>query len=275
MLPEISRSIIKDFDASMTQLLLGSASAVVHEAPPNVLTISGEDATGLETIPDSTDVVYIRRPTTIRSSLTRLDRPLYIVTSGLTVIAPESRLRGLVAVVSAGEILLQKGATIDNAILYSQKSAHVSSFSRAIGQIIAPAVTLDSGAVMMYPSLVASTTSLTGSSLGQGIALSGTASVEGFLGLISSGGPLKDDDIVSIGPTGSVVGTAISESRFTLDGTVTGTVIAKDFYFYLAPTIYVGWLRSGVLNRSLLPPGYLLPPILAGSVKLDVMRWLQ
>jgi hypothetical protein len=59
-----------------------------------------------------------------------------------------------------------------------------------------------------------------------------------------------------------------------LDGRVIGTVMTKDFFFYQAPTKYSGWLRTGSINRKILPQGFLMPVGFSSNPQLDVLEWL-
>jgi hypothetical protein len=51
-------------------------------------------------------------------------------------------------------------------------------------------------------------------------------------------------------------------------------VMTNDFYFYEQPTQYYGWLRSGRIDRSALPAGFLVPPGFSEKVHLEVLDWL-
>jgi hypothetical protein len=108
----------------------------------------------------------------------------------------------------------------------------------------------------------------------QSISIGAAASVEGFIALAVPDVGHQNQPTLVIPSSVRVVGCVLSTGRSTLDGTVIGTVLTRDFEFYEAPTQYLGWLRSGRIDRTALPPSFLLPPGLSGTIHLDVLDWL-
>ncbi len=85
---------------------------------------------------------------------------------------------------------------------------------------------------------------------------------------------MTDDDGIVLENGASITGAVYCGEKMTLDGTVVGTVITNDFYFYQSPTRYYGWLRSGTIDRRALPKGYMMPIGLSSDKQLAVIDWL-
>jgi hypothetical protein len=111
-------------------------------------------------------------------------------------------------------------------------------------------------------------------SVSQGIVIKEQARVEGFVGMIMKGNIIHPEPVVVVSSGATVTGAIYSDGKITLDGTVLGSVLTHDFYFYEAPTTYLGWLRGGIIDRVNLPKGFLAPIGFCSTFHLDVLDWL-
>jgi hypothetical protein len=179
----------------------------------------------------------------------------------------------LVCVYSTKDLRVAAAAITEHAILISGERTELEPGSQTLGQIIAPVVEVDSGAVAAYPSAVVSIPD-GGGVVVQRIRIHGGARVEGFVGLAgNTGAPLRDE-VIEIDRGATVIGATCSDNRTTLEGTVIGSVLTRDFYFYETPTQFVGWIRNGVVDRGSLPSCFLLPMMFSGTSRLGVLDWL-
>lgn len=227
---------------------------------------------GRGSIMENTEFIFIDGDVSISDSLTRREIPLYIAVRGRVCIKNDSRLRGLVGVISTEATLIESKARIDRSIIFSQRSIQLESNGAVSGQLIAPSVLLDPGSQASYPSLILSVPSSVTDK--QTITLLDNSKVEGFVALLSASDDPEQQHIINLTPAATVVGAIYTNAQITLDGTVIGTVLTKDFRFYVAPTTYLGWLRSGRIDRTTLPSGFFVPPGFADELKLDVLEWL-
>ena len=175
---------------------------------------------------------------------------------------------------SSNKIIVEKGASIDHALLFSDISIDLKEGVAVSAQLIAPSITMNTGAIARYPSVLLSMHVALTDTTKQHITLSGNARAEGIVALVAGSDLTPAENLIKLGPQATVVGTVYSNTRVQLDGTVVGTVLTKDFYFYEAPTTYLGWLRSGAIDRTKLPSGFLVPPGFDHTLRLDVLEWL-
>ncbi|MGD0339098.1 MAG: hypothetical protein ABSB78_09940 [Bacteroidota bacterium] len=273
-LPEIDESQRKIFFSFYENMLSGTRKS--NDAQTSVVR-PAIDAAGtfiLESVSDSVDYVLLSGNISLEGQLIRRLRPLYIIIDGNGTLRRNTSVQGLIAMAASGEITVERGAVMDDCVIISQKSIRLMQSATVSGQCISPSIIIDSGAVMRYPSLMMSIPAKMSAGKGREIVLRGDAKVEGSIILLSSVNAPSNEDIITINHNSIVTGFVRSDNLMTLDGNVSGMVHAKDFYFYRSPTKYFGWLRSGKIDRTELPPGYLLPPFLMSKPQYEVLEWL-
>ncbi len=243
---------------------------------PRGLTFSSTEAIHIRSgaIPDSLDYLFVQGDVSIEGNVSRRYPPLYIVVDGTITLQKDSQLRGVIALIASKEIEIKQGAWTDQAILFSRKSVELQEQASVSAQLIASLIRLNEGSVARYPSVLLSLAPDSSLTAKQEILIKNQASVEGFVGCMSAGNTGHDKRLVILEPAATITGAVYSNHNITLDGTVIGTVITNDFYFYEAPTTYLGWLRSGNIDRTKLPSGFLVPPGFSHEIKLDVLEWL-
>ena len=224
-------------------------------------------------IADSTEYVFVRGDLRVSQSIHR-DRPLRVVVTGNVRISSSARITGLIHLIASGPITVEDSVATEQVVLSSQESVSLEDSVSFSGQIIAPLITVSDGAMCTYPTVLLSTREMGGSTATRGIHLGGNTTVEGTVIMIPQDRARVDEQLIVIEPSATVVGTVYTTGAMTLDGTVIGTVITNDFYFYEAPTQYFGWLRSGRINREELPRSFLVPPGFQSQMKLQVLDWL-
>lgn len=229
----------------------------------------------LENISDTIENIAFDHNLTIISKVARREIPLTIVVNGSVDITGTASIAGLVRIVAGGPVIVRNGATITHGILFSDDSFSVESGANISAQIIAPSIIIDSGAVLHYPSVLASCAHDSMSGQTQKIILRRHARVEGIICFLTRNAEtMQSMPRVTMEENAEIIGALYSEGKVTMDGAVFGSVLAKDFCFYISPTFYVGWLRKGAIDRSKLPQGYAIPMGFSGRLELKVLDWL-
>ncbi|MBI1806234.1 MAG: hypothetical protein HYR76_04180 [Ignavibacteria bacterium] len=242
---------------------------------PTVVRLSAKDHLTLSTtISDSTKHVFVNGDVVINDSITRREIPLYIAVSGKVTLRKNSQIHGLIAIISSSDIIVEPDAGVDQALLCSRRSILLQEGTRISAQMIAPSIVVHKRSAVQYSSLLLSTLMDPLDTLKQDITLEDGVTVEGFVAMSSVHLDPRSEPLITVRPNASVTGAIYSTTKVSLDGSVIGTVMTKDFYFYEEPTMYLGWLRSAMINRSKLPEGFFVPPGLSDEVNLDVLDWL-
>ncbi|MEP0822951.1 MAG: hypothetical protein HRF44_08875 [Ignavibacterium sp.] len=263
VLPEYMRDLVSNqlsmFDGFLSRKGLPEFASVVV-------------STGILNVDEVDDAVQMIISTghLVVSGSTHRTSPLYIVSEGKVSLERASGLQGLIAVCSKADITVAQDCTFENIILYSRDSITVEPNATGSGQLIAPIVNVSKSTKLHYPSFVLSIPSK--ESVTQRISLSDT--LEGLVIMMTDISASPEDQLTVIESDAVVVGALFSEGSVTLDGRMIGTAAVKDFYFYEAPTQYVGWMRKGAIERDRLPGGFMVPPGMGGTGRLGVLEWM-
>jgi hypothetical protein len=231
-----------------------------------------DDPSGLGTIADSVVVVRVPPGSIIRAKIVRRREPLYVLSEGELTIASEAQLSGLVAFMSARDITVRKGSQLEHSILWARRAISVEAGADVTVQCIAPEIVIGDGASLRYPSVIGSySTDPTVSP--KGVRLGTDCRVEGSI-VVVSGTSAEEPRAQASVPNGAVViGAIVNDLATDLRGRIVGTLITRDFFFYEAPTTYLGWLRGGQIDRRSLPQGFLLPMMVSDHSGLQVLDW--
>lgn len=276
----VSGIVIREVSPSIPQLVIERAQeeiAVCWSLLNSAVTATASTVSNrtlqLDLIPDSLERVMVSGNAVLAGTIVRRDRPLRLAVNGEVTLDASASVRGLVCLYASKGLIVSGRSVTEHAILISGKRIELEPGSQALGQIISPVVDIDSGASAKYPSIVLSIPMGPAGEL-QRISIRSGARVEGFVALSTGGGPPIQENTIEIDRGATVIGATLSDSRTTLDGTVVGSVLTKEFYFYEAPTQYLGWIRSGVIDRQNLPPSFLVPMVFSGATRSEVLDWL-
>lgn len=274
LLPAVDRQLLETTFAPFLSFLRGGISS----EPSTPFPLRSADCTqnASAAIPDSVESVDLNGNTPFGMNLIRRESPLTVRVQGTLTIKANANIEGAVAFYVSGGVRIERGARIDNAVVMSGDLIIVENGVTMRGQMIAPLIKAGTHCTFSYPSILCSYP-LPGRSA-QRVELAAGSRCEGMVILFSeanSGAPLQPGPggLVTLHRDAAIVGALYSERPVTLDGTVTGSAVVSDFYFYQAPTSYYGWLRSARIDRRSLPEGFAVPETLGGG-KGEVMLWL-
>jgi hypothetical protein len=225
------------------------------------------------TLTEQTRYVIVDGNLLIKGKIVRRTLPLSIIVKGNIEFQQDASILGLIAIYSTKSINIPSKVSIESAILFSQTSIDLKENARISAQLFAPSIEVASLAMLSYPAMILSFPSKDPKTIKQEILLANGSYIEGTVAMLA-GSSEEDKSVINIQSGSKVVGAVVSEGYLTLDGSVLGTVITKDFYFYEDPTTYLGWIRTGRIERAALSPAFLIPSGFAESDRLDVLDWL-
>lgn len=228
--------------------------------------------TELHALTDSVETAFMQGKVHIGQRLIRRKHPLEVYVEGDLSLGGGAVLEGLVAFYVTGSAIVSCGSRCENVVLMCGGPVEIDSGAVMRGQVIAPSITVGPDARLLYPSILCSREA-SGARSARKIDLLRRSRTEGMVILLRSRGGNAAMDIVKVNPEATVFGAIHAEGAVTLDGTVEGTALLEDLFFYHAPTSYHGWIRSGRIDRGALPGGFAVPPALNGG-RGEVMLWL-
>lgn len=226
----------------------------------------------LRQINDAIVYVFCSGPLTLMDTIMRRVPPLYIVAHGAVSFRPDVFMSGPISICSTDSIVVPPSVSITNSILTSEKSILFQSEGSL--QLFSPIIHLSSSAVARYPSAVASVCFADTPGTIQNIQFDDGSKIEGTVIMHRAASTSMDKAVVSLAPGATVVGGIYTDAYLTLDGTVDGYVRAFDLYFYDSPTTYLGWMRQGLIDRTLLPNGFLKPIGISKEETSKVLSWM-
>jgi hypothetical protein len=273
--PEIG---IQDFDLTnqydyYDALLMGTIPHGVEQASIQYFQSGSQIHISSGIIKPETKYVVIKGNAIIDNALIRREDPLYIVIDGELTFGTDVRIDGVVCIASSQSMRIHRTAHIDGSILYSRKEVIVEPDAIHSAQIIAPSIQIETGAKMLYPSALISYIKKDNNAQQKGITIKNNTKVEGTI-IVSAEESTNSSVFLNIESAAKISGFIISNNPITLDGSVDGGVLTKDFYFYESPTTYLGWLRSARIDRDALPKSALMTVGIDSLSQLQVLDWL-
>lgn len=146
-------------------------------------------------------------------------------------------------------------------LFYTPGSIWIEGNGNLSGQLLAgDTVTITGNARLRYPSFVWVNHPATDGQ--KVIEINGSAKVDGtvvYNGELSGKGDKLLNKIL-IGPNAIVRGSIFNTHQSELHGTLKGTLLTNQLYFYQSPTTYINWIKDGTVNVKQRPANYLLPP---------------
>ena len=225
------------------------------------------------TIPQNARIIIVGGRAALSGRFIRRSETLFILAQGDVIFQNDASLCGCIAVCSKKSIVVPSSVQIESAILFSQSAIQVEADASISAQLIAPVIDVHNSAHCKYPSVLVSSRPADPKGLKQEIQLENGTQVEGVVVLLSK--TMRNERcIINLQSGAKLKGVLISEKEMTLDGSVNGIVLTKDFYFYSSPTTYFGWIRSGKIDRSALPSSFLIPMGFSEKDQLDILDWL-
>lgn len=129
---------------------------------------------------------------------------------------------------------------------------------------------------LTYPSMVyTSTTTFLGEQQ-EVIHLQDESTVDGTLVYPIETGTFNQEQFrIKIDENAVVRGSIYNQGQTELAGTVYGSVLTKQFYFYESPTIYINWLKDAEIDISQRPQDFIVPIGFSDSTKYAILDWKE
>lgn len=228
----------------------------------------------LSELSDSIDEVFSPGNLMLGGTAMKRGPPLNIVVIGNVGFMPGTSLVGFISICSTDSISIPPQTKLANCIVASEKSISVQAKDTIAAQLFAPVIRCAQHTLVSYPSICVSVNLSDSSGIPQMIRLESGARLLGSL-IMETGSDISlTKTVIDLEPGSVVTGEVYTNGYLTMDGTVNGAVRTFDLYFYESPSIYLGWLRKGIIDRKALPNGFLRPlGVLVGD-KAEVLTWL-
>lgn len=207
----------------------------------------------LESIPDESELV-VRGNLTINGPLNLGNKTKVFVRDTLTV---SSKVEGSDLVFFVGGPVTIGGNAIFSGQIISENS-----------------ITLKDDAYLVYPSMLFTSLEFLSGNETEAIRLTGNAMLDGTVIYPVQTNTFNQEQLrVKIEESATVRGAVYSQGQTELDGTVLGSVLTRQFYFYESPTSYINWIKDATIDISQRPETYIVPFGFTDSIKYALLDW--
>jgi hypothetical protein len=83
----------------------------------------------------------------------------------------------------------------------------------------------------------------------------------------------RDNMRIHIDTTTTLRGGLYNAGQTELHGTVLGSVLTQQFYFYESPTSYINWLKDVTIDVTQRPPGFVVPIGFSEHPRYEIVDW--
>lgn len=189
-----------------------------------------------------------------------------IFVQGYVEIDGNTRISGLIEIISTGAIYVRDSAIIDNMILMTPDSIIIGGYSKFSSVAISSSkLIVKDNAELMYPSLLLFRDKEHIPEIETGIFLRSREQMESVCyvekNLDSKG---NNSPLIYLDSLSRFTGLIISQGKADLRGRVYGSVMTERFHYFLPPTTYVNWLKDFQIDRTQLDYRPVLP-LMSGS----------
>ena len=268
------------FDSDRMLRSMDDWQAIIDRAPANVTTENGR-WTIRDTLKQSPgkDLLFFRGDIAFEN-VTEIhvpEAPIIIGCTGCIHFSGSGNIEGPVLFLAGDSIVVEDANWLRHVIFYSPGKVRFGGDARMEGQIFSEKeIIIQDRAVLLYPSVILCRGYEDELFVHGDIRVTDQAVVQGTVILAHDAGlpgRKRNEMAVHIGKAARLTGAVYSENHTELSGTVTGSVVTRDFYLFRPPTTYLNWLCDAVIDRTALPEGFCTPLGFDRRPSLHVVHW--
>lgn len=145
------------------------------------------------------------------------------------------------------------------------------------GQFLAEKkIMLSNRAYLQYPSVLYMQSRIEGNRRKGRIELAQSSVLDGLALLPLPEIALVDDEaLIVVGDNASIRGGIYNTAKTELHGSIFGSVITFQFYFYNSPTAYINWLKDNTVNISQRPDHFTVPLGFSNGDSFEILDWRE
>lgn len=202
--------------------------------------------------------------------------PVWIIGQGDLRIAGQGVFPDGSVITSAGRLTLAGALQLHHTVCFSPNELGVQDMVRGSAQFLSyRRVFIQDRVYVEWPGLAYVSGVRIGDVRQGELSVSGHAVVDGTLLLPAPDVPVRYDEArIRLRHPAVLRGALYSANQTEVDGTVLGTLMTSQFYFYEAPGAYINWIRNVFLERAGRPPFFILPIGFNEHTPLTILaRW--
>ncbi len=211
------------------------------------------------------------------SAQTNLSEFLTLIVSGKLRIEGEGTFGKFTSIIVQDSLLVTGEVNGEHLLMYAKNHIELSGQTQMSTQLLSKgSISIKDESYLTYPSLVYSSRPFQTFEDAESIRIADQAVVDGTV--ILSGESVSGNNQkarIKIEKDAIVRGAVYSDQQVDIEGTVLGSIITDQFYFYDAPTSYVNWIRDATIDVSQRPANFQTPIGFGDSVRFAVIDWWE
>jgi len=224
------------------------------------------------------DTLYFEQNTEwITNQVVQLPMDVVLVVNGNFTINGEYSLSPFTKIIVRDTLLVGGAVSGKNILLYAGKSLQIGGGASVSAQALSKGtITIRDDAYLRYPSLVYSSKELYDGGKKEVINIRDRSIVDGtVIYPFKSSSFTQDLFRVKVDTNATVRGSIYNAGQTELLGTVLGSVITEQFYFYESPTSYINWLKDVTIDVTQRPQNFVLPIGFTDSTNYAILDWYE
>ncbi len=213
----------------------------------------------------------------ITNQAVRFPMDLVVIVDGNFTINGEYNFSPFTKIIVRDTLLVGGAVSGKNVLLYAGKSLQIGGGATLSVQSLSKGtITIRDDAYLQYPSMVYSSKELYDGGAKEVITVRDRAMVDGTVVYpFKSSSFTQDLFRVKVDTNATVRGSIYNAGQTELLGTVLGSVITNQFYFYESPTSYINWLKDVTIDVTVRPLNYVLPFGFTDSTNYAILDWYE
>lgn len=198
-----------------------------------------------------------------------------VIVNGNLTIEGSGNLGTYASYIVKDTLRLRGGIQGTHALLSAGKIIELSGEVSLFGQVLSRGkIELSGTSYLRYPSLVYSSSETYLGDEKEVIHLKDQSAIDGMvLYPVETRAFNQEQFRIKIDEGATVRGGVYNVGQTELDGSVFGSVLTRQFYFYESPTTYINWLKDAEVDYSKRPQNYVIPIGFSDSTKFELLDW--
>lgn len=204
-------------------------------------------------------------------------KDIVVLVEGNLTITGDGNLGTYTTFIAKDTLSIGGSVTATHAILSAGKFMELHDKVSMSAQLISRGrIQLRDQVYLTYPSLVYTSTTTFLGEQEEVIHLQDESVVDGTLIYpIETGSFNQEQFRIKIDEKALVRGSIYNQGQTELAGTVYGSVLTKQFFFYESPTTYINWIKDAEIDITQRPQDYIVPIGFSDSTKYIILDWKE
>ena len=221
------------------------------------------------------DTLYISESIELELDAAGQSEPFTLIVEGNLLLSRSMKLPDFSEIIVSDSLSISGSLSGNFIQIFAGDHLSVNEDVQLSAQVISGgSIEVNDQAYISYPSVLYSQKDAFAGGSTSAISLNDQAIVDGTILFPFEPSLINQEQLkVTVDTLALVRGAIYSRGLTELFGTVYGTVITDQFYFYESPTSYFNWIKDATIDLTQRPPGFVIPIGFSDSVKYEILDW--